>query len=537
MTEKDALLRAFETEMIPKIYGFCRLKMNTVEDAEDLSQEICLEVLRAIRGDKPIDNLNAFVWSVSNHLFYNALRRKKRNATVYLPDWLGDGTDVEDEYIRREEISLLRRELAHMTGNYRQTVILHYFDGLSCDAIAAELGRSVGTVKWWLHDARNAIKKGMDLMREYGEKSYRPGRLLLSCTGLPGANSEPMVCGKRKSAQNILLAAYKRPVSLEELCVELGISAPYVEDEVECLVENQLLRKRGDRYQTDFVILPAGESIAVIDRVREAVFPDYYRRLMAFLEEKRDVLTGEGLNAAGFAWERLLWVYIHMITAAALERMKYKHGIHVKYEDIPLRPMGGKWIAYGYEEDPSRMQAEWKDYHPYDGPIHKIDGVFAQGFFHAWGGTDSSPYFEVPDAALALGGKILTGQVDPDRLGEEEKYLFSLLLEKNLFLREEGGYRPTFFFTRREGLDTLYRLAAEFSARVEDLFLRAKDVVWGHYAPHVPEGLEWQMGNLLSNHFYSLITCSYREAIDEGILTPPTGEGKRWVSLCVSEAG
>ena len=36
MTEKDALLRAFETEMIPKIYGFCRLKMNTVEDAEDL---------------------------------------------------------------------------------------------------------------------------------------------------------------------------------------------------------------------------------------------------------------------------------------------------------------------------------------------------------------------------------------------------------------------------------------------------------------------------------------------------------------------
>ena len=48
MTEKDALLRAFETEMIPKIYGFCRLKMNTVEDAEDLSQEICLEVLRAM---------------------------------------------------------------------------------------------------------------------------------------------------------------------------------------------------------------------------------------------------------------------------------------------------------------------------------------------------------------------------------------------------------------------------------------------------------------------------------------------------------
>ena len=114
MTEKERVLHVFETEMIPKIYGFCRLKMSTSEDAEDLAQEICLSVLRAIQQGKTIENLNAFVWSVSNHLFYNALRRKKRHTTVYLPDYLSDGVNVEDDYIRQEEIFLLRRELAHM---------------------------------------------------------------------------------------------------------------------------------------------------------------------------------------------------------------------------------------------------------------------------------------------------------------------------------------------------------------------------------------------------------------------------------------
>lgn len=535
MTEKERMLYVFETEMIPKIYGFCRLKMNTVEDAEDLSQEISMEVLRAIRGDKSIENLNAFVWSVSNHLFFNFLRRKKRNTTVYLPDCLSDDLDVEEDYIRREELSLLRRELAHMTGNYRRAVILHYFEERSCEEIAEILCRSVGTVKWWLHDARNAIKKGMDLMREYGEKSYRPGRLLVSCTGLPGADSEPMACAKRKSAQNILLSAYRKPVSIEELCVELGISAPYIEDEAEYLVENQLLCEvAGGKYQTDFVILP-GDSPTVVDAIREAVFPAYYERLMTFLEGKRELLTSKALNTSGFSWERLLWVYIHVITAIALEKFKYENNLHVKYDDLPLRPNGGKWIAYGYENDPSVKHPQWKEYHPYDGPVHKVNGVFAEGFFHHWSGTDDAPYFETPDGVFALCLRIVKGEVSVDKLTEEGKYLFSIALEKKLFVKEDNGYRPTFYGVGREAFVKLNELAVEFGREAEDLFLCVKDVVWKHYAPSVPKDLAWQMGNLLSNHFYSLITCTCHEGVASGVLTSPTDEGKLWISLIVSE--
>ncbi len=78
MTEKETLLYIFEQEMLPKIYGFCRQKLNTTEDAEDLSQDICLEVLKAINAGKQIENLNAFVWSISNHMFYNWLRKKEK---------------------------------------------------------------------------------------------------------------------------------------------------------------------------------------------------------------------------------------------------------------------------------------------------------------------------------------------------------------------------------------------------------------------------------------------------------------------------
>ena len=230
MTEKENLLCVFEKEMISKIYGFCRIKLNTVEDAEDLSQDICLEVLQAISAERQIENLNAFVWSVSNHMFYNWLRKKKHGTTAYLTDIIISDEDIESEYIFREQKNLLCRELSLMSGNYRRAVVMHYYDNLSCEEIGHLLGKSTGTVKWWLHDARIAIEKGMNTMREYGEKSYRPGKLSLSCTGNPGSNFEPMACAQRKSAQNILLAAYKSPLTITELCEELGISAPYIED-------------------------------------------------------------------------------------------------------------------------------------------------------------------------------------------------------------------------------------------------------------------------------------------------------------------
>ena len=86
LTERERLTQLLETELLPKIYGFCILKMNTEEEADDLSQEICMEVLKAIQGGKSIENLNAFVWSVSNHMFCNRLRRKRRDETVYLPE-------------------------------------------------------------------------------------------------------------------------------------------------------------------------------------------------------------------------------------------------------------------------------------------------------------------------------------------------------------------------------------------------------------------------------------------------------------------
>ena len=536
MTEQEALLRVFETEMIPKIYGFCRVKLGAVEDAEDLSQDICLEVLQAIHAGKEIGNLNAFVWSVSNHMFYNWLRKKKHGTTAYLSELIASDEDIAGEYLLREQKNLLRRELSLMSGNYRRAVVMHYYDRMSCEEIGRVLGRSAGTVKWWLHDARAAIEKGMNTMREYGEKSYRPGKLSLSCTGNPGGNFEPMACVQRKSAQNILLAAYREPMTILQLCEELGISAPYMEDEVEYLVANQLMKALpGGKYQTDFVIL-RGNNPRAADRIYATVFPAYYEQLMAFLSSKKAILTETRFNTAGFSWERLLWVYIHMLSDFAVNLYRYEHNISVKYEDIPMRPCGGKWIAFGFENGFGLDEKiKWERYHVFDGPVHKVGDVFAQGFFHVWSGADSSVFFGTPDEVFALCREIVKGNVKTERMNEEQKYLFSIALENKLFVKTDDGFVQNYYYVNHAERRELEQLAREFYGTASPLIARAWDIVMDEYAPTVPRHLHPQMGNFLANQLNHFVTCSLQCAYRNGDLSEPDERNREWLSLFASE--
>ena len=535
LTEKEALLLAFESEMVPKIYGFCRMKLSSVSDAEDLSQDICLEVLKSIQQNKKIDSLNAYVWKISNHMFFNWLRKRKYGSISYIDEAMASEEDIENEVILKEQLQLLRRELSLMSRNYRQAIVMHYFDNMSCEEIGHALGKSEGTVKWWLHDAREAIEKGINTMRNYGEKSYRPGNLFVSCTGNPGADLEPVSCAKRKSAQNILLAAYREPLTITDLCEELGISAPYIEDEVDYLCKNQLMKEvsRG-KYQTDFVILP-GQNAEIGNKLYAYAFPDFYKKMISYLEEKKEILTSPDFNTAGFEWSRLLWVYIPIFAEFAGKYFKMFNDIsYIRYNDMPLRPNGGKWIALGFDNSDTSPK-KFMPYHGWDGPVHKLEPAYTQGFYHYWSGIDSKTYFDLPNEVFALCRQIIKGEIKTDELTEEQKYLFSIAIEKGLFTNENGIFKQTYYYVNGAQRREIEKMAQEFAQGVQDITGGAYELVLEEYLRTIPKHLHWQMGNFLSNSLTIFVTCSLYEAEKEGILSVPTDKNKYWLSLFASE--
>ena len=545
--EKKDVPGLLANELLPKIHGFCRLKLGSDDEAEDLAQDICVEVLRSVYKGTEIVNLPAFVWKVSNRQYYNWLRKKKRRSGTVSIDaaefWLSAEDDVEEKIILEEQTALLRRELAHLTQMWREATVLYYFDGLSVDEISKKLGRSQGTVKWWLHQAREELGKGLNSMREYGEKSYRPGRLTMSCQGNPGADGEPMRCAERRIAQNILLAAYRKPLSVEELCAELGVSAPYVEDEVDYLTRNELMKEEPKgKYRTDFVILstprsPSDPASSPVEKqIRNAVFPAFCERTTAFLEENREVLTSARFNRPGWTWERLLWVYVHAAVMSAVNRFCAENGIRVDYSAMPYRPNGGRWIALGFDNSQwTKAAGDAEEWEYYDGPVHKGGGFFAEGFFHTWSGPKSAPFFELPDAVFALSADLIEGRKSFDALDAEEKYTLSLAVEKKLWLRrEDGSFALNFYYIDLKTDGELDIILKTFYPGVKPLIGRAWELIRKTEGADIPAELRWQSGNFLANALNPLVTMCLHDAYREGRLSEPDDDNRTWLSLFVT---
>ena len=95
------------------------------------------------------------------------------------------------------------------------------------------------------------------MAQEFGKLSYKPEDISFICNGLFGANGEPWSFLSRALCKNILLAAYRTPSTAEELSMELGVALPYMEEELRALVDATLMKKKGDKYETNFFIASA----------------------------------------------------------------------------------------------------------------------------------------------------------------------------------------------------------------------------------------------------------------------------------------
>lgn len=108
-----------------------------------------------------------------------------------------------------------------------------------------KLDISKGTVLSRLSAGREQIRIGFDSMERYEKQSYQPERLDITCNGCMGLNGEPFsLADDDMMKQNILIAAYAKPVTCVEIALALGIPTAYIENAVNDLVSSSLCRKK-----------------------------------------------------------------------------------------------------------------------------------------------------------------------------------------------------------------------------------------------------------------------------------------------------
>ena len=148
------------------------------------------------------------MWKIAGNVYAAYLRKKSRstNHSAYLdPNMPDDSSPVPDKIIDDDEKNLLHRELSFLSNQYREAMVLYYFENLSCSEIAVRQKISTEMVKYYLFRARKIVMEGMHMERIYGEKSYNPNYVKIDFWGtLGGQDNEYREFSKRKIKGNIL---------------------------------------------------------------------------------------------------------------------------------------------------------------------------------------------------------------------------------------------------------------------------------------------------------------------------------------------
>ncbi len=330
------------------IYGYAYGKLYDKSEAEDLSQEIVLEVLRSAEHLKNDAAFWGFAWKIAENTFRKFIKRKEL-ATQSVPLEaetllsLEVAFEADTTMERDEQIYRLRRELSLLSKRHREICVSYYVNQKSCSSIAKEQNISVEMVKQHLFKARKLLKEGMEMERKLGEKSYDPGTFKLDFWG--DWNHYGSIC-KKKLPGAILLAAYNRPMTAEELSVELGVAMPYLEEEIDTLEAAGLLLKNGKKIETNIVIL-TDKYEKELEKQSKGAFDDIavhvYTSVKTLLPKIREL----DFHGNDYEDNRLLFGLINIVLLNSYNRALEKSPLGAP----PKLPLGGNGWVFGHDNN------------------------------------------------------------------------------------------------------------------------------------------------------------------------------------------
>ena len=235
---KRDLAEKITTEYLKPVYGFALRRCANLQDAEDLTQEIILRAFRALLAKNDVESPDKFIWTVAHNTLANYYR-DKANTVIGVPidefaEILPSDDDTSSGIIEKETTDRLHREIAYLSKMQRRIVIAYYYENKKQEAIAAELGIPLGTVKWHLFEAKKELKRGMDTMRNASELKFNPVKFgLCGFNGSAGTKGAASNYLRSPLSQNIEYVVWKEAKTIGEIADALGVSPVYVESEAE----------------------------------------------------------------------------------------------------------------------------------------------------------------------------------------------------------------------------------------------------------------------------------------------------------------
>jgi RNA polymerase sigma-70 factor, ECF subfamily len=163
------LIGRYERPVFSLIYRLVRDR----ETAEDLAQETFIKVLNALDRYDPSFKFSSWIFKIAHNTALDRLRKKEpetlsldgsphaRTADEIEASTIAavSATETPEEYTANRELGgEIEEAIAKLRPEYRTAIVLCHVEGRPYDEIAETMGVPLGTVKTYIHRARNELR-------------------------------------------------------------------------------------------------------------------------------------------------------------------------------------------------------------------------------------------------------------------------------------------------------------------------------------------------------------------------------------------
>lgn len=507
---------------VEPIFRFCCKRLSDRYDAEDLAGEIICHILDGM-SRYHIASLDAWVWRVAHNRYARFIDSRNKDQRVVLDERvvfnIADDPFDEDtcDEARYEQVF---RYLHTLCSEYKNIFVDHYIGELSVKALAEKYSLPETTVKWRLNVGRQRIRDRIGEGKM--DKVYQ--RINWNTTTCNG-NADPDRYLGTQLARAICLAAYEKPVTVEEISVSTGIPTMYIEDELGRLEYGEAICRVGSKYAANFIILRLSDR-KKIDGISEMIVKKVADKLEHMLSEADEKIRGMDFYGSDFGVERLG----HFIAPIVLrKRLRYlnKERLKRKYGPYPLRKDGTEgWFIVSETGD----ARENVDGHACGCNV-AVDRSGGSGevrghIYYLWIGKyfDSALYHNygtrfICDSGLLAHAK---GGIWPQGLISVEDMAW--LTSNNLVVKTESGCKLNFACFSREQFDSFISLFNMEDEETDDLFADWCINVRKCFDSFVPKRLSDQIDQWCACYCNMIDGYVTDELIARDILRRPDGE-------------
>jgi RNA polymerase sigma-70 factor (ECF subfamily) len=163
------LVRRYERPIFSLIYRMVRNR----ELAEDLAQETFIKALNALESYRPEYKFSSWLFKIANNAAIDHLRKRELDTlslegsphadTPQLVEatalQIGEKAESALEAVEHKELGgEIERAIAKLRPEYRTCILLRHVEGRAYEEIAEILNLPLGTVKTYIHRARNELR-------------------------------------------------------------------------------------------------------------------------------------------------------------------------------------------------------------------------------------------------------------------------------------------------------------------------------------------------------------------------------------------